>query len=976
MYKKILFITLLCVSYTFAQGPMTPLPTAVTSGSDWDTSTLTADFAFDFPWEITYGPDDNLWLTERVGEKIVRIGTNGGAITTMIDLSSKVTNAKQGGLMGMAIHPALYADITTTTNNYVYVAYTYTDNGLKVRLARLVYNNATGTLTEDTSLDANGAILEGLPGSADHNSGRLIIGPDLKIYYTIGDQGANQFEYSCDPVLSQVLPTSATDYANYPGKTLRINLDGSVPTDNPTFNNVQSHVYTYGHRNAQGIIFAQDGTLYNSEHGAKVDDEINIVHAGKNYGWPEIAGYYDNMAYTYCNWSSLGGACNANNFSDHNCPVGATTATEYESYPTVNDVPVNFQPPIGTYGSTTATDPQGGWFTWPSVAPSGIDIHEANNIPGWGRSLLIPTLKKGTIYRAKITASGDDIVGDSYEEFHSSNDRYRDVAISPDGLTIYAITDNAGGTSGPSSTSGVSIENGGTIIKIEYVGATVANPPVANCQDIIVTLNATGNATITASQIDNGSTGGAAGISGITINRDTFDCTDVGTPQTVWLTVTDNDGNESRCSAAVTVQPNANPDPIVAPTLDNIVSNCEVTAVAPTAITNGCVEITATTTDQTTYTAGQSGTITWSFNDNGNIVTAMQNVTVNAIPIPANVMITPGATTADITWDAIDDVTYDVRYRPTSSGVWTNVVTTTNMITLSGLSILTDYEIEVRSNCGSSQSIYSFPEYFTTTSITYCTPTVDFYADDFYISNVTLEDTGATIMSHSSNASDDVMGYSDHTNLAPTDLDIDGTYDIDITLLNTHPWNKTTGHSVWIDYNQDGDFDGPNERVWGTTAGDDLFPYNAVAQGSFTVPSSALSGITRMRIASRTYYTGSNPCHLDFDGNNGGEFEDYSVNIVGSTLSNDEVSTVNAIKIFPNPVKDIVNIALPSVYQNASVTLTLHDAQGRILLQEEMQTTVGNIIKFNGMKNVSEGLYFLEIKTPNQTLSVKKLMKL
>ena len=183
MIKKLILAIVVIVSYTSnAQGPMTPLPSSVTSGSDWTTTNLTADQALDFPWEITYGPDDKLWITERVGEKIVRISTTGGTIETLIDLSAKIENAKQGGLMGMAIHPDLYNDPSTSTNNYVYVAYTYNDSGLKLRLARLTYNHVAGTLTEDTSLDANGSILEGLPGSEDHNSGRLIIGPDLECF--------------------------------------------------------------------------------------------------------------------------------------------------------------------------------------------------------------------------------------------------------------------------------------------------------------------------------------------------------------------------------------------------------------------------------------------------------------------------------------------------------------------------------------------------------------------------------------------------------------------------------------------------------------------------------------------------------------------------------------------------------------------------------------------------------------------------
>jgi len=174
-------VTVLCAKLLIAQGPMIPLPSSVTSGSDWDTTNLTADLALDFPWEITYAPDDNLWITERAGEKIVRISTTGGTITTMIDLSAKVTYAKQGGLMGMAVHPDLYNDVTTTINNYVYAAYTYTDGGLKLRIVRLIYDNATGTLTEDTSLDADGTLIGGLPGSSDHNSGRLIMSKPIRV---------------------------------------------------------------------------------------------------------------------------------------------------------------------------------------------------------------------------------------------------------------------------------------------------------------------------------------------------------------------------------------------------------------------------------------------------------------------------------------------------------------------------------------------------------------------------------------------------------------------------------------------------------------------------------------------------------------------------------------------------------------------------------------------------------------------------
>ena len=271
--KKIYFYLFVFVSsYSSAQTP-------VTSGPNWTVSNLTPNNALNFPTEITYGPDGFLWITERVEKKMVRVNKTTGAITTMIDLSAQVyQTAGQDGLLGFAIHPALYANIATTTNNYVFIAYTYNSSGRKLRISRFTFNNATKTLGSEVIL------LQGMPASNDHNSGRLIFGPDLKLYYTFGDQGSNQFANACLPILAQNLPNSTSDYANYPGKILRINTDGTIPIDNPTLAGIKSHVYTYGHRNPQGLVFAQDGTLYSSEHGAKVDDELNIIIPAKNYG--------------------------------------------------------------------------------------------------------------------------------------------------------------------------------------------------------------------------------------------------------------------------------------------------------------------------------------------------------------------------------------------------------------------------------------------------------------------------------------------------------------------------------------------------------------------------------------------------------------------------------------------------------------------------------------------------------------------
>lgn len=443
---------------------------------DWAISQIGPNNLLNNPYTILYGPDDYLWITERAIGEISRFNTTTGAQDLLVDITAVYSTAGQDGLMGMALHPQLGQG---TGNDYVYVAYTYNSSGRKLRIARFNYTIAgsNGTLSGETTL------LQGIPASNDHNSGRLVIGPDMKLYYSVGDQGNNQFANACNEIKAQYLPTSPTDYTNYQGKILRINLDGSVPFDNPSLNGVISHVYSYGHRNAQGLVFGSNGKLYASEHGPKSDDELNIIQSGKNYGWPHIAGYNDNMAYTYCNWSTAS-PCNAGSFSDHNCPATVTPALE-SSW----TIPSNFAPPIATWGTVdNSYDFQAGcgFVCWPTVAPSGMRIYEHNLIPGWGTSVMSTTLKRGRIYRASLATDGNSILAipnpepdgtnDDFEELWYTQNRYRDIAIAPDGITFYIITDSSGNTSGPSNDNSIPISNPGIIMKVRYTGTTLTSP--------------------------------------------------------------------------------------------------------------------------------------------------------------------------------------------------------------------------------------------------------------------------------------------------------------------------------------------------------------------------------------------------------------------------------------------------------------------------------------------------------------------
>jgi PQQ-dependent dehydrogenase (s-GDH family) len=318
-------------------------------------------------------------------------------------------------------------------------------------------------------------LITGLPASQDHNSGKLVIGPDEKLYYSIGDQGNNQFDNVCRPILAQVLPTQAeidaADWSHYPGKVLRMNLDGSIPEDNPLLEGVQSHVFTYGHRNVQGLVMSDAGILYGTEHGPKTDDEINIHEAGMNYGWPHIAGYQDNQAYVYANWSEAEN-CERLGFSDYEIPAGVPQQEESEWS---HD---DFVPPLQTFGTVEDAydfhSPQCApqeWICWPTIAPTGIAFYDAQEegVPGWGNSLLVTALKMGAVYRIELGEDGSSVIEEAVPYFKTTN-RYRDVEVAPDRRTFYVITDSRNWTLGPDGIPTDVLENPGTILEFTFSG--------------------------------------------------------------------------------------------------------------------------------------------------------------------------------------------------------------------------------------------------------------------------------------------------------------------------------------------------------------------------------------------------------------------------------------------------------------------------------------------------------------------------
>lgn len=388
------------------------------------------------PWEVTWGPDGQLWITERTAYRVTRVNPDDGSRKVAITLTDVYQTSVQDGLMGMALHPDL---LKSRGRDWVYLVSTYdADAGSgvtrRLRVRRYTYDAAAQTLGAPLT------IIDNLPAHDDHGAARILVGPDGKLWLSRGDQGANWLANYCNATHSQDLPTAAQvaarDWFTYQGKILRLELDGAIPADNPTFNGVRSHIHSYGYRNTQGLVFAPTGLLYGAEHGPSTDDEIDLIQAGKNYGWPHVAGYNDDRSYVYANWSASTTPCATLKFNALTPPPSVPQSKESTwSHP-------DFVPPM----TTLFTAPAGydlGALGSTTIGPGSIDYYDSPAIPGWRPSLLVTGMRTGAIYRVPLAGDGRTVSGAPLLYF-KQNDRYRDLAIAPDGRRIFVVTDNMG----------------------------------------------------------------------------------------------------------------------------------------------------------------------------------------------------------------------------------------------------------------------------------------------------------------------------------------------------------------------------------------------------------------------------------------------------------------------------------------------------------------------------------------------------
>jgi PQQ-dependent dehydrogenase (s-GDH family) len=410
------------------------------------------------PSEVTWGPDEHLWITERSAKRVVRIDPADGSRAVAVTIDEVLQTAAQDGLQGLALHPRLLRG-----SDYVYVMYTYdSDAGpateRRAKIRRYTYDPAAGVLGDPVD------VLTGLPHGPDHGASRIVIGPDGKLYASTGDQGSNFLAFYCAPIRAQELPVAADvdarNWRGYEGKILRVNLDGSIPTDNPVLNGVRSHVWSYGHRNPQGMAFGPDGSLYASEHGQDTDDEVNRIEGGRNYGWPLIAGYRDDQYYTYANWSASAPTPCASLTYGRDIPstVPRTKETDVE-------LP-DFTPPLKTF-FTVPTGYDVRTLGNATAALAGLDVYASPAIPGWNPSILVASMMSGTVFRIPLEPSVAVPL-----TYFKAQDRYRDLAIAPDGLRIYVITDPGRRTLTASGEPTAELAHPGALLEFTYEGTT------------------------------------------------------------------------------------------------------------------------------------------------------------------------------------------------------------------------------------------------------------------------------------------------------------------------------------------------------------------------------------------------------------------------------------------------------------------------------------------------------------------------
>ncbi|MEG3875269.1 MULTISPECIES: PQQ-dependent sugar dehydrogenase [unclassified Microcoleus] len=329
------------------------------------------------PWGMAWLPDGSMLISEKAGR--LRLLKNGVLEPTPITGVPSVMSSGQGGLMDVSIHPRF------AENRFVYLTYASgTADANRTRIARARFD---GKALQDLRVIFE---VSQVKSGTQHFGSRILWLPDGTMLVAIGDGGNPPVQLE-----GALIRKQAQNLGSRLGKIVRLNDDGSIPRDNPfaTNANADPAIWSYGHRNIQGIAF-DPGTkrVWVTEHGARGGDELNLAEAGKNYGWPLVT---------------------------HSQEYAGGEISQERSRPGM-------------------VDPKVVWT--PAVAPSGLAFYTGDRFPAWRGNLFAGGLVSQDVRRIELDAAGNVL----RQEEISIGQRVRDVRQSPDGL-LYVLTDDSNG---------------------------------------------------------------------------------------------------------------------------------------------------------------------------------------------------------------------------------------------------------------------------------------------------------------------------------------------------------------------------------------------------------------------------------------------------------------------------------------------------------------------------------------------------
>jgi glucose/arabinose dehydrogenase len=331
---------------TSSDTTIVPIPEPTGSGNQSNKGIRAVAQNLEIPWSIDISKDGRIFFTEKPGR--IRMIHTDGTLESEPVAHIRTENIGEAGLLGLALHPNF------TQNHLIYIYHTYVED-------KRLYNKVLVLTERNNEIVDSKTILDRIPASDLNNGGRLKFGPDGALYVSTGDSE---------------IPELAQDARSLAGKILRVNHDGTIPYDNPF---PDSPVYSYGHRNIQGLAWHPiTEELYATEHGPSGNDEINIIEPGSNYGWPlEV-----------CNYS-----------------LSSTT--------------MKFKTPLFCFN--------------PSIAPTGLTIPISDRL-GYQNDVIFTTLRGSHLHQIDLESRMQDNILVGYG-------RLNDVFEAPNG-SLYILTAN------------------------------------------------------------------------------------------------------------------------------------------------------------------------------------------------------------------------------------------------------------------------------------------------------------------------------------------------------------------------------------------------------------------------------------------------------------------------------------------------------------------------------------------------------